>query len=174
MSEAGEKGLRVTGPLSRFGFLVAGLVFVLDQASKWGLLVGWDIAARGRVAIAPFVDFVLVWNRGVSYGLFQQDGDLGRWLLVAVTLVATVALTLWLARTANRLIALSIGLIVGGALANALDRIVHGAVVDFVLLHAGGFEWYVFNLADVAIVAGAAGLLYDSMTEGRKNAAKSG
>ncbi|MEZ5841530.1 MAG: signal peptidase II [Hyphomicrobiales bacterium] len=165
---------RVFGPLSRSGLLVAAAIFLADQASKWGLLLGWDIAARGRVPVLPFVDFVLVWNRGVSYGLFQQDGDIGRWFLVAVKVTAAIALTFWLARTRDRLIAFCLGLIIGGALGNALDRIVHGAVVDFVLLHAGGFEWYVFNLADVAIVAGVAGLLYDSMIGGRKNAAKDG
>ena len=156
------------------GAVIAAIVFIIDQASKWWLLGPFAIAEKGRVPVAPFVDFVLVWNRGISYGLFQQDGDLGRWVLVAVKLVAAVALSVWLARTQSRLIAVSLGLIIGGALANALDRVIHAAVVDFFLFHLGGFEWYVFNLADAAIVAGVVGLLLDSVLSGRKNAAKGG
>ncbi len=146
--------------------LGAGLalaILVVDQASKLWLLFGYELAARGRVAVMPFVDLVLVWNRGISYGLFTQDGDLGRWMLVAVTVAACIFLIVWLRRETSALTVAAIGVILGGAIGNGIDRIAWGAVVDFVLLHAGTFEWYVFNVADVAIVVGVALLLYGAL-----------
>ena len=155
------------GPASRFGLLVAAIVCALDQASKLWLLFGYDLARKGTVAILPFIDFVLVWNRGISYGLFQQESELGRWVLFGLKLGAVVLLWIWLARASSRLTALALGLIIGGALGNAIDRLLHGAVVDFVLFHirtgSFSFNWYVFNLADAAIVAGVVGLLYESL-----------
>jgi signal peptidase II len=155
------------GPLSRFGILVAAVTFVLDQALKLWLLFGFQLGQKGRVVVAPFLDLILTWNTGISYGMFQQDGDLGRWILIAIKLGAVVLLTLWLARADSRLTALSLGLIIGGALGNAIDRLAYGAVADFILFHAGSFTWYVFNLADAAIVAGVIGLLYDSLIQDR-------
>ncbi len=161
-------------PAARLGALVAVLVFVLDQASKLGLLFGYDLPARQPLALAPFLDLVVVWNRGISYGLFQQEGDLGRWLLVALSIGASIWLALWLWRTSHRWLAASLGLIVGGAVGNAVDRVAYGAVFDFVHLHWGSFSWYVFNVADAAIVAGVVGLLYDSLVlEGRRARAAS-
>lgn len=155
------------GPLSGFGLAVAVLTAAADQASKLWVLYGLDLLDLGRVAVAPFVDFALTWNRGISYGWLQQDTDLGRWMLLGFKLVAIVALWAWLSRVTTRLSALALGLIIGGAIGNAVDRAVHGAVVDFVLLHVemvnGRFNWYVFNLADAAIVAGVVGLLYESL-----------
>lgn len=154
------------GPFARLGLAVAVATTLLDQAIKLWLLFVFDLGGRGVVRLTPFLDLVLIWNRGISYGLFQQDGVWGRWVLLVLTAGAVVLLGLWLARSASRLMALSLGLIIGGALGNAVDRLAHGAVVDYVLLHlttAGfSFKWYVFNLADTAIVAGVAGLLYDS------------
>lgn len=151
----------------RLGLVAAALTAALDQASKIWLLLGYDLAAKGRVAVAPFVDLVLTWNFGISYGLLQQDTQLGRWILVAVKVGAVVLLSVWLLRARSRLTALSLGLIIGGAVGNGIDRVVHGAVADFVLLHVTtatfSFHWYVFNLADAAIVAGVAGLLYESL-----------
>ena len=151
----------------RLGLVAAALTAALDQASKMWLLLGYDLAAKGRVAVAPFVDLVLTWNFGISYGLLQQDTQLGRWILVAVKVGAVVLLSVWLLRARSQLTALSLGLIIGGAVGNGIDRVVHGAVADFVLLHVTtatfSFHWYVFNLADAAIVAGVAGLLYESL-----------
>ena len=159
------------GPLSRDGLSAALIVALLDQASKLWLLYGFDLASRGRVPVLPFFDLVLVWNRGISYGLFEQDGPLGQWALLALKVVAAIFLWAWLARAENRLMAVSLGLIIGGAIGNAIDRFAHGAVVDFALLHittaSFAFNWYVFNLADVAIVAGVAGLLYETFLGGR-------
>jgi signal peptidase II len=161
----------LNGPFTRFGLAVAALTLVLDQALKLWLLFGFELGRKGAVHVAPFLALVLTWNKGISYGLFQQDGDFGRWVLIAIKLAAVVLLTLWLARAHTRLTALALGLIIGGALGNAIDRLAYGAVADFVLLHlttaAWSFNWYVFNLADAAIVAGVIGLLYDSLIQDR-------
>ena len=109
-------------------------------------------------------------NRGISYGLFPQDGELGRWLLFSIKIAASVLFFFWLRRAVTPVVAASLGLLIGGALGNALDRAIYGAVVDFVALHAFGYRWYVFNLADAAIVAGVIGLIYDAL---RPNALKS-
>jgi signal peptidase II len=155
------------GPFSRFGLVVALLAFAADQAMKYWVLYGFDLLNKGAAKVAPGVDFALTWNRGISYGWFQQETELGRWLLLSFKIVVVLALWGWMSQARNRLSALALGLIIGGALGNALDRMTYGAVVDFILLHldtAGGrFNWYVFNLADAAIVAGVAALLYESL-----------
>jgi signal peptidase II len=159
------------GPLTRDGFTIALVTLLLDQATKLWLLFGYNLAGRGRVPLLPFFDLVLTWNRGISYGMFQQNTPLGRIILLGITLGAVVLLWVWLAKATNRLMALSLGLIIGGALGNAIDRLAYGAVADFALFHITTarftFNWYVFNLADAAIVAGVAGLLYDSLLGGR-------
>jgi signal peptidase II len=159
------------GPHSVFGLAAALLTCALDQAIKLYLLFPYDLAARGRVQVLPFLDLVLAWNRGISYGLFQQDGPFGQWALLALKAVAVALLWIWLARTDTRLTAISLGLIIGGAIGNAIDRLAYGAVADFVLLHlttaSFSFNWYVFNLADAGIVAGVVGLLYESLLAGR-------
>ena len=155
------------GPFTTTGLAAALLVCVLDQALKLWLLRVFDLAAKGRVAVAPFVDLVLTWNAGISYGWFQQEGPFGQWALLVLKALAVALLWIWLARVESRLAAIALGLIIGGAVGNAIDRLTYGAVADFVLLHAStatwSFYWYVFNLADVAIVAGVAGLLYESL-----------
>jgi signal peptidase II len=155
------------GPLTAGGLAAAAAVSVLDQSAKLWLLFVFNLSERGAVAVAPFVDLVLTWNRGISYGWFQQDGPHGQWTLLAIKAVAVVLLWIWLARAESRLTALALGLIIGGAIGNAIDRLAYGAVADFVLLHvetaSWRFNWYVFNLADVAIVAGVAVLLYESV-----------
>jgi signal peptidase II len=110
----------------------------------------------------------MVWNRGISYGLFQQNSDLGRWVLIVVSILAAIGLSFWISRAAGRVLALSLGLIVGGALGNVIDRLAYGAVFDFIQLHIGTWSWYVFNVADAAIVAGVVGLLYDSFVLDRR------
>lgn len=156
----------------RFGFALAVIVLAVDQAVKLWLLRVVDLAATGPIRIAPFLDFVLVWNQGISYGLFQQESDLGRWLLVAFTGAIIVVLSVWLARAQDRWTAASVALIVGGAVGNAIDRIAYGAVADFVHFFVGSFSWYVFNVADAAIALGVIGLLLDAVRGRRNNAAK--
>jgi signal peptidase II len=156
------------GPVSGLGLFVAALVVLLDQAHKAWMLYVYDIGARGVVAITPFFDLVLVWNQGISYGLLPQEGILGRLGLILFALGASLALVIWLASLTSKLAAVSIGLIIGGAIGNAIDRVIYGAVADFFSFHVSGLEWYIFNIADTAIVAGVVGLLYDSLFRGHK------
>lgn len=152
------------------GLLAIVAVVAIDQAVKLWLLFGLDLETRGVMRLAPFLDLVPVWNTGISYGLFSQTGPVGRWVLLGVKAVAVVLLAIWLSRAGTRLTAISLGLIIGGAIGNAIDRLTFGAVFDFVLLHIStanfSFRWYVFNLADVAIVAGVFGLLYEAVMPG--------
>jgi signal peptidase II len=150
----------------RSGVIAAVAVLALDQASKLWLLFVFDIARRGAVNVAPFFDLVLAWNVGISFGWFQNDSQLAQIGLMIVKAVAVIVLAIWMARSRTALATIALGLIIGGAIGNGIDRFAYGAVVDFALFHLqiGGntYNWYVFNLADVAIVAGVAALLYDS------------
>jgi signal peptidase II len=138
------------------------------------MLVVYRIEEKGRVAVAPFLDLVYVKNLGVSYGLFLQDSIEGQWLLAGFAAIAVLAMAAWLANgVGDKLPAASLGLIMGGAAGNAIDRVVLGGVADFFSAHAFGFYWYVFNIADAAIVAGVCGLLYDSLGPSRNRASKS-
>jgi signal peptidase II len=158
------------GPLSVLGLAAALLTGIADQASKLWLLYGFDLESRGRAAVTPFIDLVVTWNTGISYGLFPQHGRFGVWALLGFKAVVLVFLWIWLARASSRLTAVALGLIIGGAVGNAIDALHWPGVMDFVLFHvetAGrSFNWYVFNLADAAIVAGVVGLLYDSLRVG--------
>ena len=122
----------------RAGLLALLLTLVLDQASKLSLYFGTDLVLTQPWRLSPVVDLVVVWNRGVSYGLFQQEGGFGRWFLVVLSLAAALGLgDLDAPGPGSRLLAVALGLIVGGALGNAIDRAAYGAVFDFVHLHAG-------------------------------------
>jgi signal peptidase II len=163
----------VWGGHARLGLALALATFAIDQAHKWWMLNVFDIASRQPVKLTPFFDLVFVINKGISYGLLAQDGHGGQWALAAFAVLASAALWIWLVRgDVNALMAASIGLVIGGALGNALDRVVRGGVADFFHFHVGDWSWYVFNPADVAIVAGVIGLLYDSFRSNRKEAAK--
>jgi signal peptidase II len=150
----------------RAGILSAIVTVILDQASKLWLLNVFDLAHQGAVRVTPFFDLVLAMNIGISFGWLQNDSQAAQIALMAVKAIAVVALAIWMARSHTRLATVALGLIIGGAIGNGVDRLAYGAVVDFALFHIeiGGktFNWYVFNLADVAIVAGVAALLYDS------------
>lgn len=146
------RGRRVNG--LKPGLLVAALTLLLDQASKLGLIYGTEIRLTYPWAVFSWLDITVVWNKGISYGLFQQDSEGGRWGLTAFMLAAAVFLIFWLKKTENRVEAMGIGMIIGGAIGNAIDRIMHGAVFDFLHFHVGDFSWYVFNIADAAIVLG--------------------
>jgi signal peptidase II len=145
------------------GALVAVLTLAVDQGNKLWLMFVYDIAERQPVHLAPFFDVVFARNPGISYSLLSAHSEAGRWGLVGLTLVATACLAVWLYRSRMRITAFSLGLIIGGALGNAYDRFAYGFVADFYHFHVGGFSWYVFNLADVAIVAGVGLLLFESV-----------
>ena len=163
-------GAYLWGRLSAFGLAIAALTCIADQASKFWLLDVFGLADRGSVAVVRFVDLVLTWNTGISYGLFPQQGPVGAWALLGFKVAAVIFLWVWLTRAPSRLTAASLGLIIGGAVGNGIDRLHWPGVMDFVLFHVEtpgfSFRWYVFNLADVAIVAGVVGLLYESLLVG--------
>lgn len=140
---------------------LAGLVVLLDQLTKLWVLGALDDPPR-VVELLGFLDLVLVWNRGVSFGLFG-GGDAGVWPFATLALAISTGLAVWLVRLRRVLMVLAVGLILGGALGNVIDRLVYGAVVDFVDLHAGGWHWPVFNLADAAITVGVVVLAVDAL-----------
>lgn len=160
------------GPYSSLALKIAAVTFVIDQAHKWWMLLVYQIAEKGRVTVTPFLDLVFVKNTGISYSMLDQSTYTWQIVLALFAVVASAALWAWLAAAGTgRLMAWALGLIIGGALANGLDRVLIGGVADFFSLHAFGFYWYVFNIADVAIVAGVVALLYDSFLGSRNDAA---
>jgi signal peptidase II len=169
-----DGGVFVGGPAMtphlRSGLIAALAVLIADQASKLWLLFVFDLAHLGVVQVTPFFDLVLTWNAGISYGWFQTESVAGKAFLLAFKAVAVIVLAIWMARSQTRTATIALGLIIGGAAGNAIDGFAYGAVVDFALFHVQigekPFNWYVFNLADTAIVAGVAALLYDSFFGG--------
>ena len=158
-------------PARRLGLVVVLVVFIADQLLKSWLLYSVGLAENGPYDLTSFLTIVLAWNRGISYGLFQQGTDLGRWFLVVISFVAAIWLWRWMWRERGFFTVFSLALIIGGALGNGVDRAVYGAVVDFVHFHWGSFSWYIFNIADVAIVVGVLGLLYESFRPSAENTA---
>jgi signal peptidase II len=151
---------------------LAALVLAIDQFYKWWMLNVYMIADKSPVTISPFLDLVMVWNRGISYGLFQQNSETGRIILILLSGLAIILIMVWMMRSGSRFVSAALALVAGGATGNVVDRLNFGAVADFFALHAFGYNWYVFNLADTAIVAGVAGLIYDSLFIRHKSAAK--
>ncbi len=157
----GAPAVRTGGGLRR-GLAVAGLVVVLDQLSKWWVL-GVVMQPPRIITVAPFFNLVLGWNRGISFGLFDSDSPLNVWLLPVVAVAIIIALLLWLRRARGLMVATAIGMVIGGAAGNVIDRLRFGAVADFLDFHVAGHHWPAFNLADAAITVGAALLILDSL-----------
>lgn len=145
------------------GLGLAAAVFVLDRLSKWWLLGPFDLAAKGDVAVFPFFNLTLVWNRGISLGLFPMESEGGRALLIGLTAAIATLVAVWLWREAKLHAALALGLVLGGAIGNIWDRFQFGAVADFFHFHAFGFSFYIFNVADSAITVGVAVLIFDAL-----------
>ena len=148
--------------LTGLGIAFALAVLAADQASKQWVLFTLDLPNLGSVAVLPVLNFTMVWNRGVTFGLLTGFGG-GAWVLAAVSLAIVVALAVWLRRAERPLVAAALGAIAGGAVGNVIDRFRWGAVVDFLHFHVAGWSWYVFNVADAAIVCGVAALVLDSV-----------
>ena len=162
------------GPWSRLCLSTGLVALAADQSNKLWMIKSFRIEDRvrdhGPVAVTPFLDLVYVINKGVSYNIGSEA--VPQIALSTFALVASLAMLVWIARAATgQLMAISVGMIVGGAIGNAIDRLWLGGVADFYLLHAFNYSWYVFNIADVAIVAGVIGLLYDSFVPSRQGAA---
>jgi signal peptidase II len=154
------------------GLLAAAIVLIADQASKWWVLHVLDLPALRRVVLLPVLNLTMVWNPGVTFGLLDDFGSWGHFVLAAVALGVVAALGVWLWRAENPWTAASIGAIAGGAIGNVVDRVRFGAVVDFIHAHIvtpwGDFSWYVFNVADAAIVCGVAALVIESLASGKQ------
>jgi signal peptidase II len=145
--------------MARRAYVLAGMVFLLDQLTKWWIIHVVELQARGSIPLLPVLSLTWVENRGVSMGLFTAGSDVARWALVVVTAAIAVGVAWWIRREAHWIEQAALGLILGGALGNIVDRIRFGYVVDFVHLHAGRWSFYVFNVADAAITIGVAVLL---------------
>jgi signal peptidase II len=151
----------------RWGLLIAAMVILLDQSSKALMQGVLDLAAQ-PIEVTPFFNLVMVWNRGVSFGMFDSGGALAPWLLSGLALAVVVALLMWLRRADQWLTAIGLGMVIGGALGNVVDRIRLGAVVDFLDFHVAGYHWPAFNLADSAICVGAVFMVADGLIAPRR------
>jgi len=147
------------------GLIAAALAVIADQGSKLFMLYGADFARMppgASIPVLPFFNLVMVWNPGISYGLFPASSAIGTWILVGVSVLAVAGLTWWLWSSTSRVLTAGLGLIIGGAIGNNLiDRVLYRKVADFFHFYGFGYDWYVFNIADVAITLGAVAILYD-------------
>jgi signal peptidase II len=157
----------IAGSMTRLGLAAAVLVFGLDQLTKWAALFVLDLPEQS-ITVTPFFNLVMVWNRGVSFGMLNSAGALAPWLLAGLALAVVIGLLVWLRRTEHWLIAIGLGLVIGGALGNVVDRLRYGAVVDFLDFHAAGYHWPAFNVADAAICIGAAVIVVDGLLAPRR------
>ncbi|NHO31003.1 signal peptidase II [Acetobacter sp. LMG 1636] len=151
------------------GLVSACAVFVLDQLTKYWILFDFRLPEKGSVAVFPGLNFTMVWNHAITFGMLGGAGAAGRLLFSTVSLAIVAGLLVWMARTQRLVIALLLGAITGGAVGNVLDRLRYGAVVDFIHAHAFGWSWYVFNVADAAIVCSVIGLILDSLYADRQH-----
>lgn len=149
--------------LRRLGIIAGLIVLVADQASKWWVLRRLDLPGMRQVVLLPVLNLTMVWNRGVTFGLLTGSGRWNALILAALALVVVIALGIWLQRAESRLTAIALGAIAGGAVGNIVDRLRFGAVADFIDAHVGAWHWYVFNVADAAIVCGVAALILDGL-----------
>jgi signal peptidase II len=148
------------------GLTCTALALALDQGSKLALLYGLHFIEMGpgdHISVLPFFDLVMVWNPGISYGLFPAHGILGTALLTLFSIAAVGGLGWWLWHAGRSLLAAALGLVIGGAIGNLIDRLIYGKVADFFHFYVHGYDWYVFNIADCAITIGVAALLYDAL-----------
>ena len=150
----------------RFGLIVAGVVLALDQVSKVLIIHFFDTGDAGIVQVVPgFFNMVLVWNRGISFGMLSNDLALGPWVLSAFAVAITIGLFIWLRQATRRFVAAALGLTIGGAIGNVIDRVRFGAVFDFLDFYVGGWHWPAFNLADAAITVGVGALFLVALLE---------
>jgi len=145
------------------GGAIAALVIGLDQWSKALVLSDWPEARQAPVPVIPTIDLAINWNHGVSFSMGNNLGDADKFIFVGLSLLVTAGLLVWMFRGVKPLVLTALGMIVGGALGNSLDRIRFGAVEDFIYFHVGSFQWPVFNLADSAICVGAGLMIFDSL-----------
>lgn len=155
------------GVATRLGIISALFVLGADQGSKYWILNVLDLPDLRQVVLLPVLNLTFVRNQGVTFGLLNGLGSWSHFALAGVALVVVGALCLWMRRADNAMAAVAIGAIAGGAIGNVIDRLRYGAVVDFIHAHIGDWSWYVFNVADAAIVCGVAVLLVESQMKRR-------
>lgn len=147
--------------------LFGGCVFFFDQLTKWVILE--HVMAPPRIIeVTSFFNLVLVWNNGVSFGLFNTDSPYNQWVLSALAILICGGLLLWMRKETDRFVVVALACIIGGALGNVVDRLRFGAVTDFLDFHAGGYHWPAFNIADAGVVIGAMLLVFDSLFPAKK------
>lgn len=156
-------------PQGLLAYGLAAVVIALDQLAKYWILHVFDLPAKGQVPVTPFFNLTMVWNRGVSFGLLRAEVDLARWGLALFALVVSIALMVWARKNDRTLPAVALGLVIGGAIGNLIDRVRFGAVVDFFDFGALYFPW-VFNVADCGVTVGIALILLDSFLPQRAKA----
>ena len=149
-----KKAMRKVSPICRYGLVVAAIVLVADQLSKWWLIRVMDVS-DGRIELTPFFNLVMVWNYGVSFGMFSNPGaEMTKFMLIGLALAIVAVVLFWLYSAMHRYSAFAYGIIIGGAIGNIIDRLVYGAVADFFDVHIAGYHWPAFNIADSAICIG--------------------
>ncbi len=152
------------------GLIVASAVIILDQATKWWVVTIFMNPPR-VVDVWPFFNVVMVWNRGVTFGLLDDTPYWGQWAFIGLSLAIVAVLLLWLRNLESRWRAAAIGLVIGGALGNVIDRVHYGAVADFLDFHIGANHWPAFNFADAAITVGVTIMFFDALFK-RKDTVK--
>ena len=154
--------------LIRIGLPVAAAIIAFDQATKFWIVL--DIMSPPRIIeVSSFFNIVMVWNRGASFGLFSSMSPWTPVFLCTIAVVISIALAVWMYRASSPWLAIALGMVIGGALGNAIDRVIYGAVADFLDFHAYGYHWPAFNVADMAIFVGVVMLLFDGLIEKRRN-----
>ena len=153
------------------GGLIAVISMIADQATKWWILEGIMQPPR-VIPMTPFFNLVLTWNNGVSFGLFNNNNELNALILSVLAIAIVIFLILWLRKAENKRMAIGLGLIIGGALGNVIDRGIHGAVVDFLDFYVNSYHWPAFNVADSCITIGAVILIFDSLFSPKPEQAK--
>lgn len=146
------------------GMGLATFVVILDQLSKW-VVLNYLMVPPQTLSITSFLNIVLTWNRGVSFGLLSSSNPYGPWLLAAIAFTFIAVIILWIFQAETKIMALAFGLVLGGAVGNLSDRLRFGAVTDFLDFHAFGYHWYTFNVADTAIFMGVALILLEYLKE---------
>lgn len=140
-------------------------IFLIDFFSKYFLTSYYDLGSKGRVYVTPFLDFILVLNPGISFGILSNGDDFQRWILSALSILVIFYLYYWSTKSPSKLTKISLFIMIGGALGNVFDRLIYGKVIDFISLHVFNYYWYVFNIADIAIVLGGLIILIDLTRE---------
>ena len=153
----------------RLALIVAAAVLMIDQASKYWLIGVMEVNGFQTFPVTGFFNLVMVWNQGISFGMLGGAVSTIRWVLIVFALVVAIALLIWARRLTSRLMAVAVGLIAGGALGNAVDRLIYGAVADFFDIHVAGFHWPAFNMADSGITIGVVLLIYDALLRRRQD-----